>query len=181
MGVITIFLLTIKRRLQLSIQCLGPEGPNQRPRRGLHSSYAFSPSSKTGNVASFAKQGPNSIHFRNPPITSVEGDTDRALQPAPGAKAINEARTKMVSIAKKLLADSQANIKAGEKASATKRDLLSLMVQSNMSPDIRENLKLSDADVIARKFFHSIQWTENLLKHAAEIPTFSWQVRNNLS
>jgi DNA polymerase III delta prime subunit len=94
------------------------------------------------------------------------------LQPAPGAKVVNEARIKMVSIAKKLLADSQANIKAGEKASATKRDLLSLMVQSNMSPDIRENLKLSDADVIARKSFHSIQWTENLLKHAAEIPTF---------
>ncbi|KAJ7897833.1 cytochrome P450 [Mycena leptocephala] len=63
-----------------------------------------------------------------------------SIFPAPGAKVINEARTKMVSIAKKLLADSIRH----------KRDLLSLMVQSNMSPDIRENLKLSDADVIAQ-------------------------------
>jgi hypothetical protein len=72
-------------------------------------------------------------------------------QPSPGGKTVNEARAKMVNIAKKLLADSRANIKAGEKAAATKRDLLSLMVQSNMSPDIREHLKLSDADVIARR------------------------------
>ncbi|KAJ7659117.1 cytochrome P450 [Mycena polygramma] len=73
-----------------------------------------------------------------------------AIFPTPGAKVVNEARTKMVGIAKTLLADSQANIKAGEKASTTKRDLLSLMVQSNMSPDIREDTKLSDSDVVAQ-------------------------------
>ncbi|KAJ7839483.1 cytochrome P450 [Mycena leptocephala] len=73
-----------------------------------------------------------------------------SILPSPGGKTVNEARAKMVNIAKKLLADSRANIKAGEKAAATKRDLLSLMVQSNMSPDIREHLKLSDADVIAQ-------------------------------
>jgi cytochrome P450 len=74
------------------------------------------------------------------------------LQPSPGGKTVDEARTKMVNIAKKLLADSKANIKAGEKASATKRDLLSLMVESNMSTDIREYLRLSDTDVIARRW-----------------------------
>ncbi|KAJ7925637.1 cytochrome P450, partial [Mycena leptocephala] len=73
-----------------------------------------------------------------------------AVLPSPGGKTVDEARTKMVNIAKKLLADSKANIKAGETASATKRDLLSLMVESNMSTDIREYLRLSDTDVIAQ-------------------------------
>ncbi|KAJ7627748.1 cytochrome P450 monooxygenase [Mycena polygramma] len=71
-----------------------------------------------------------------------------SIFPTPGAKMVDEARTTMVNIAKQLLAASQADIKAGGEASS-QRDLLSLMVQSNMSPEIREDLKLSDSDVIA--------------------------------
>ncbi|KAJ6453867.1 cytochrome P450 [Mycena vitilis] len=73
-----------------------------------------------------------------------------SIFPTPGAKMVDEARTTMANIAKQLLATSQADIKACGEASS-KRDLLSLMVQSNMSSEIREDLKLSDSDVIARK------------------------------
>ncbi|KAJ7889648.1 cytochrome P450 [Mycena leptocephala] len=53
------------------------------------------------------------------------------------------------SSARELLADSQADIKAGG-VSAIKRDLLSLLVQSNMSHEIQEDQRLSDIDVVAQ-------------------------------
>ncbi|KAJ6529848.1 cytochrome P450 [Mycena capillaripes] len=74
-----------------------------------------------------------------------------AILPTPGGKVVKKARTKMVEIAKTLLADSQADIKAsGGQVTSNQRDLLSLMVQSNMSHEIREEQKLSDTDVIAQ-------------------------------
>ncbi|KAF8203491.1 cytochrome P450 [Mycena galopus ATCC 62051] len=72
-----------------------------------------------------------------------------AFLPTPGARVMDQAREKMMEIARQLLADSQADIKAGG-VSATKRDLLSLLVQSNMSHEIEEDQRLSDIDVVAQ-------------------------------
>ncbi|KAF8181911.1 cytochrome P450 [Mycena galopus ATCC 62051] len=70
--------------------------------------------------------------------------------PIPGAKVVHEARAKMVSIAKKLLSDSQADIKLAGGISGTQRDLLSLLVESNTSHGIQEHQRLSDAEVVAQ-------------------------------
>ncbi|KAJ7358158.1 cytochrome P450 [Mycena albidolilacea] len=69
--------------------------------------------------------------------------------PTPGAKIMDEARGKMMEIARQLLVNSQADIKAGG-ISATKRDLLSLLVQSNATRGIQEDQRLNDTDVIAQ-------------------------------
>ncbi|KAJ7307919.1 cytochrome P450 [Mycena albidolilacea] len=66
--------------------------------------------------------------------------------PTPGAKIMDEARGKMMEIARQLLVNSQADIKAGG-ISATKRDLLSLLVQSNAIRGIQEDQRLNDTDV----------------------------------
>ncbi|KAJ6505338.1 cytochrome P450 [Mycena sanguinolenta] len=89
--------------------------------------------------------------------------------PTPGKKVVEEAREKMVNIAKKLLADSQADIRTGG-VSGTQRDLLSLLVQSNTSDSIQEHQRLSDAEVIARTSF--VPSAVRYLKSSAEIPTF---------
>ncbi|KAJ7016522.1 cytochrome P450 [Mycena alexandri] len=73
------------------------------------------------------------------------------ILPEPGGKFIRDARTTMMDIAKKLLEDSKNAVKAsGDETPSARRDLLSLMVKSNMSKDIPEHLRLSDADVIAQ-------------------------------
>ncbi|KAJ7111768.1 cytochrome P450 [Mycena epipterygia] len=73
------------------------------------------------------------------------------ILPMPGWSVVTEARSNMVNIARKLLADSKAAIKAGGgEKTATRRDLLSVMVRANMSTEINDSQKLSDADVIAQ-------------------------------
>ncbi|KAJ7191866.1 cytochrome P450 [Mycena pura] len=72
-----------------------------------------------------------------------------AFLPTPGARIMDGARGKMMDIARQLLVDSQADIKAGG-ISATKRDLLSLLVRSNTTHEIQEGLRLSDTEVIAQ-------------------------------
>ncbi|KAJ6577019.1 cytochrome P450 [Mycena vulgaris] len=72
-----------------------------------------------------------------------------SIFPTPGGKMIKEARGNMLNIAHQLLADSKAAIKAGggEKSG---RDLLSVMVTANMSNEIPDSQKLSDAEVVAQ-------------------------------
>ncbi|KAJ7667260.1 cytochrome P450 [Mycena rosella] len=66
-------------------------------------------------------------------------------------KMMNEGRRKMDSIGRRLLADSKASLKAdGGSVSGTERDLLSIMVKANMTSDIPDHQRLSDADVIAQ-------------------------------
>ncbi|KAJ7472542.1 cytochrome P450 [Mycena latifolia] len=72
-----------------------------------------------------------------------------SIFPAPGGKVVRAARQNMVNIAHQLLADSKAAVRAGG-GEKTGRDILSIMVTANMSNDIPENQKLSDADVIAQ-------------------------------
>ena len=67
----------------------------------------------------------------------------------------------MARIGKQLLRDSKAAIAADEKAgdnfhkSAFKRrDLLSLLLRANMSTDVPPSQRMTDDDVLARKFLN---------------------------
>ncbi|KAJ7826273.1 cytochrome P450 [Mycena olivaceomarginata] len=107
------------------------------------------------------------------------------LLPTPGGKIVDEARTKMGNIAKKLLSDSQADMKSGG-VSASQRDLLSLLVQSNMSSEIQEHQRLSDAEVVAQipTFFvagHESGTATALALHALSIhPSVQSKLREEL-
>lgn len=58
----------------------------------------------------------------------------------------------MDRISEQLLRDSQKAVAAGDAKEVIRgRDLLSLLVRSNTSPDIPQQMRLSDADVMARK------------------------------
>ncbi|KAJ7726265.1 cytochrome P450 [Mycena maculata] len=71
--------------------------------------------------------------------------------PLPGKKTVHGARRKMFDIGSKLLSDSKAALKAGGgEKTATGRDLLSIMVTANMSTEIPEHQRLTDADVVAQ-------------------------------
>lgn len=62
----------------------------------------------------------------------------------------------MGRIGQQLMTDSKAAIALSEKVEHTDnaqgRDLLSLLVKANTASDLPENQRLSDADVLARKF-----------------------------
>lgn len=71
---------------------------------------------------------------------------------------------------------SESNIeKANE---GKKKDLLSLLVRANMSPDVAPHQQMSDEDVLARMFITCLMlskyWETNLYpnSNATEIPTF---------
>ncbi|KAJ7144224.1 cytochrome P450 [Mycena epipterygia] len=70
-----------------------------------------------------------------------------ASKPAP--KRLTAARRTMDRIGMQLLRDAQAAISSGMKDGG-RRDLLSLLVKSNMSEDIPESQRLSDAVVVAQ-------------------------------
>ncbi|KAF7355941.1 Alcohol dehydrogenase superfamily protein [Mycena venus] len=71
--------------------------------------------------------------------------------PLPGSKDLVRTRTKMLKIARQLFVQSKATAMAsGGEKTTTDRDLLSLMVNANLSTDLSEDQRLSDDDVIAR-------------------------------
>jgi cytochrome P450 len=77
----------------------------------------------------------------------------------------------MRGIGQRLLRDSRQKIVDGSSAdSAAARDLLSLLVRANMSKDISEAQRLSEEDVLARKYPFSIPCRH--LKKDIEVPTF---------
>jgi hypothetical protein len=68
-------------------------------------------------------------------------------------KVIEGSQATMRVIGQRLLHESRQKISAGSSAdSAASRDLLSLLVRANMSKDISEAQRLSEEDVLARKF-----------------------------
>lgn len=76
-----------------------------------------------------------------------------AEQPAPGTQIMMKARTTMDSIGRQIVSNSIAALKAseGEKALGGKRDLLSVLLKSNVSTEVPQNQRLSEAEVVARK------------------------------
>jgi hypothetical protein len=78
----------------------------------------------------------------------------------------------MDRIGMQLLQDSRNAIESGEKV-AERRDLLSLLVRSNMSEDIPENQRLSDDVVVSRAQFpfnHPYFRAKDIM--VSELPTF---------
>ncbi|KAJ7687494.1 cytochrome P450 [Mycena rosella] len=72
--------------------------------------------------------------------------------PLPGMKLLASARGKMLSIGGRIVSTSKANLDASEadKALGNRRDLLSVLLRANLSPDIPESQRLTDAEVIAQ-------------------------------
>ncbi|KAJ7731394.1 cytochrome P450 [Mycena metata] len=71
----------------------------------------------------------------------------------PSSKKLTGARETMDRIGLQLLQDAKAQTLSGEK-DYDRRDLLSLLVKSNMSQEIPESQRLSDAVVVARTFLY---------------------------
>ncbi|KAJ7926789.1 cytochrome P450, partial [Mycena leptocephala] len=73
------------------------------------------------------------------------------LVPLPGRKVLVAARSKMFSIGRQIVSESKVNMKAsnGEKNLGGGRDLLSILLKANMSTNIPEAQRLSDAEVVA--------------------------------
>ncbi|KAJ7260121.1 cytochrome P450 [Mycena rebaudengoi] len=69
--------------------------------------------------------------------------------PLPGRKEFQAARTKIAEIGSQLLAESRAALQSSKEVSGS-RDLLSLILEANMSPDIPDYQKLSDAEAIGQ-------------------------------
>ncbi|KAJ7087972.1 cytochrome P450, partial [Mycena belliarum] len=74
------------------------------------------------------------------------------LVPMPGSKLVKDARNKMTKIGKNLVSETKASIKASgtTKDLGGRRDLLSVLLKANMSTDIPESQRMTDAEVIAQ-------------------------------
>ncbi|KAJ7480949.1 cytochrome P450 [Mycena latifolia] len=74
------------------------------------------------------------------------------LLPMPGRRIHANARAKMLAIGGQILSQSKATVKAsgGEKALGSRRDILSVLLKANMSLDIPDSQRLTDAEVIAQ-------------------------------
>ncbi|PBK94068.1 hypothetical protein ARMGADRAFT_115439 [Armillaria gallica] len=71
--------------------------------------------------------------------------------PDPRNARIPRAHETMDRIRHQPLDESHTCIRAsGEKSSSTARDLLSLLVKANMSPDVGEHHRMTDSDVLAQ-------------------------------
>ncbi|KAF7340564.1 Cytochrome P450 [Mycena sanguinolenta] len=72
--------------------------------------------------------------------------------PLAGGKTFNETRIKLFSLGSGLLRDGKAAINAagGPEAVSRSRDLFSLVLRANMSPDIPEDHRMSDDEVIGQ-------------------------------
>ncbi|KAJ7328869.1 cytochrome P450 [Mycena albidolilacea] len=72
--------------------------------------------------------------------------------PLPGKSLFLAARTEMFSIGHRILASSKADIVAseGEKNLGGKRDLLSTLLKTNLSPDVPANQRLSDRELVSQ-------------------------------
>lgn len=81
---------------------------------------------------------------------SDEKLTTRPLQKTEQDAKAGEARKVMARIGTQLLRESKASI--NDKSAWKARDLLSLLVKSNMATDIPEQQRMSDQDVLARTF-----------------------------
>ncbi|KAJ7447527.1 cytochrome P450 [Mycena galericulata] len=72
------------------------------------------------------------------------------LVPLPGKKLFRDARTRMYVIGSQILAKSKAAINEGEKNIEGKRDLLSILLKANVSPDVQNNQRLTDEELVSQ-------------------------------
>ncbi|KAJ6448694.1 cytochrome P450 [Mycena sanguinolenta] len=73
------------------------------------------------------------------------------LLPVPGGQLLKTARTTMDSIGSQIVSASKAGLKvSGEKELGDKRDLLSVLLKSNLSPNVPESHRMGDAEVLAQ-------------------------------
>ncbi|KAJ7606355.1 cytochrome P450, partial [Mycena polygramma] len=74
------------------------------------------------------------------------------LMPVPGWTIVLSARNKMRAIGSQILSESKANINSSEgtKTLGARRDLLSILLKANLSKQIPESQRLSDAEVIGQ-------------------------------
>ncbi|KAJ7691358.1 cytochrome P450 [Mycena rosella] len=74
------------------------------------------------------------------------------LLPVPGSQVLQTARTKMQSIGSRIVSNSKAAIKASQddKSLGGRRDLLAILLKANLSTNLPESQRLSDAEVIAQ-------------------------------
>ncbi|KAJ7735839.1 cytochrome P450 [Mycena maculata] len=72
--------------------------------------------------------------------------------PVPGNKAAVAAREKMDGLAGEIISESKASIKASaeEKTFSGRKDLLSVLLKANLSVELPENHRMSDAEVISQ-------------------------------
>ncbi|KAF7345835.1 hypothetical protein MVEN_01605000 [Mycena venus] len=73
------------------------------------------------------------------------------LMPGPGRNLVRAARNQMYTIGKQIVSKSKADIKAaeGEKSLVGKRDLLSILLKTNLSTTIPETQRLNDTEVVS--------------------------------
>ncbi|KAJ6448700.1 cytochrome P450 [Mycena sanguinolenta] len=72
--------------------------------------------------------------------------------PVPGGQLLKTARTKIDSIGSQIVSTSKAGLKVSdrEKELGGKRDLLSVLLKSNLSPNVPESHRMGDAEVLAQ-------------------------------
>ncbi|KAF8199203.1 cytochrome P450, partial [Mycena galopus ATCC 62051] len=71
------------------------------------------------------------------------------LVPLPGRKAVKEARAAMFAIASRIVSDSIQASKE-EKSFDRNKDLLSVLLRANLTTDVPESQRLSDAEVVSQ-------------------------------
>ena len=83
----------------------------------------------------------------------------------------------MARIGNQLLRDSKAAVtaeetgsKVDEKSAVKKRDLLSLLVRANMSTDLAPSQRMSDEDVLARKYLGLHFQISHMDEHNFRVP-----------
>jgi len=82
----------------------------------------------------------------------------------------------MARIGNQLLRDSKAAVAAEEtggkleKSAFKRRDLLSLLVRANMSTDLQPSQRMSDDDVLARKFLRLHFQIPHMNEHNFRVP-----------
>ncbi|KAJ7435163.1 cytochrome P450 [Mycena galericulata] len=74
------------------------------------------------------------------------------LLPVPGSQLLKRARTTMNAVGRQIVTNSTAvlNGSEGEKGSHGRKDLLSVLLKSNLSANVPESQRMSDAEVIAQ-------------------------------
>ncbi|KAJ6489764.1 cytochrome P450 [Mycena sanguinolenta] len=115
-----------------------------------HHFYALDKNKKPTEVAGAVRQLFLTSQVRTFSVAAALRSRFPALRPLlPPSKRLREARAMMNRIGMQLLQDAKDAVASGDKVSE-RRDLLSLLVRSNLSEDIPESQRLSDDVVIAQ-------------------------------